>query len=153
MQKYEQRSIDFFRGAVVVMEVDTGRILAIASAPDFDPNYFEANNPNAGGANLLTEGALLNRATQGQYPLGSVFKVITMSAALESGLWTKDSPYDCQYDFTRLNEVLHDWTWSHCQDRIAGGLFCNTSDSTPSGLLTLQEGLMRSCNPYFLEIG
>ncbi len=153
MQKYAQRSIEFFRGAVVVMEVDTGRILAIASAPDFDPNYFEANNPNAGGANLLTEGALLNRATQGQYPLGSVFKVITMSAALESGLWTKDSPYDCQYDFTRLNEVLHDWTWSHCQDRIAGGLFCNTSDSTPSGLLTLQEGLMRSCNPYFWEIG
>ena len=154
MQKYAQKSIEFFRGAVVVMEVDTGRILAIASAPDFDPNYFEANNPNAGGANLLTEGALLNRATQGQYPLGSVFKIITMSAALQSGLWTKDTTYDCQYDFTRLpDHTLHDWTWSHCQDAIAVGDSCDTSTTRPSGLLTLQEGLMRSCNPYFWEIG
>lgn len=153
MQKYAQRSIEFFRGAVVVMEVDTGRILAIASSPDFDPNYFEGNNPNAGGTYLLPEGALLNRATQGQYPLGSVFKIITMSAALESGLWIKDTPYDCQYDFTRLDQVMHDWTWQHCQDRIARGDFCDSSDSTPSGLLTLQEGLMRSCNPYFWEIG
>ncbi len=154
MQKYAQQSIEFFRGAVVVMEVDTGRILAIASAPDFDPNYFESNNPNAGGSNLLTEGALLNRATQGQYPLGSVFKIITMSAALESGLYLKDTTYDCQYDFTRLpDRVRHDWTWQHCQDAIAAGNACDDSSTRPSGLLTLQEGLMRSCNPYFWEIG
>jgi len=154
LQAKAQQAMEFFRGAVVVMEVDTGRVLAMASAQDFDPNYFEANNPNAGGANLLTDGALINRATQGQYPLGSVFKVITMSAALESGGWVKDTPYDCQYDFTRLpDRILHDWTWQHCQDAIAAGEFCNTSTTKPSGLLTLQEGLMRSCNPYFWEIG
>ena len=154
MQKYADQSIEYFRGAVVVMEVDTGRIIAMASSPDFDPNAFEQNNPNAGGSALLPEGSLLNRASQGQYPLGSVFKVITMSAALESGLYTKDTPYDCQYDFTKLpGQIMHDWTWTHCQEAIAAGEACNTSTTRPSGLLTLQEGLMRSCNPYFWTIG
>ncbi len=154
MQKYAQQAIEFFRGAIVVMEVDTGRIIAIASGPDFDPNAFDpANTPNYGNLSDFNE-PLLNRATQGQYPLGSVFKIITMSAALESGLFTKDTPYDCQYDFTRLpDRVLHDWTWQHCQDAIAVGEACNSSTELPSGLLTLQEGLMRSCNPYFWEIG
>jgi penicillin-binding protein 2 len=155
MQKYAQQAIEHFNGAVVIMEVDTGRVIAMASSPDFDPNGFELNNPNVGGTNLLPDGSLLNRATQGQYPLGSVFKIITMSAALESGLYTKDTPYDCQYDFTKLagRPPLHDWTWQHCQDAIAAGEACDTSSELPSGLLTLQEGLMRSCNPYFWEIG
>jgi cell division protein FtsI/penicillin-binding protein 2 len=154
MQTYAQKSIEFFRGAIVVMEVKTGRIIAMASAPDFDPNVFEPNNPNVGGADLDTNQPLLNRATQGQYPLGSVFKIVTMSAALESGLYLKDTTYDCQYEFKRLpDRVLHDWTWQHCQDAIAEGNVCNTSTTRPSGLLTLQEGLMRSCNPYFWEIG
>lgn len=155
MQAYAQKSIEFFRGAVVVMEVKTGRIIAMASAPDFDPNNFEPANPNAGGVNLLTDGSLLNRAAQGQYPLGSVFKIITMSAALESGLYLKDTTYDCQYDFTELAgyPALHDWTWQHCQDALAVGETCNSSSELPSGLLTLQEGLMRSCNPYFWHIG
>ena len=154
LQAKAQQAIEFFRGAVVIMEVDTGRILAIASAPDFDPNVFEPENPNGTGLISSTNEPTLNRATQGQYPLGSVFKVMTMSAALESGLYLKDTEYDCQYEFTKLpDRVLHDWTWQHCQDAIAAGDFCDDSTTTPSGLLTLQEGLMRSCNPYFWEIG
>ena len=157
MQAYAQSAIEFFRGAVVIMEVDTGRILAMASSPDYDPNYFEPNNlNNLGLSNLLNSSSepLLNRAAQGQYPLGSVFKIITFSAALESGLYLKDTPYDCQYDFSELQDrILHDWTWQHCQDAIAAGEACNASSEKPSGQLTLQEGLMRSCNPYFWHIG
>jgi len=157
MQKWAQASIEYFRGAVVVMEVDTGRILAMASGPDYDPNYFDAENPNNLGLGSLVNDArnpMVNRAARGQLPLGSVFKIITFSAALESGLYEKNTTYDCQYDFTELpDQIHHDWTYQHCQDRLAAGLFCNTSDSTPSGLLTLQEGLMRSCNPYFWHIG
>jgi penicillin-binding protein 2 len=97
---------------------------------------------------------LLNRATQGQYPLGSVFKIMTMAAGMESGLFVPESTLDCQYDWTRLSDtVRHDWTWEHCQDRLQRGLECNTPDSVPSGILTLPEGLMRSCNPFFYEIG
>lgn len=157
MQFYAQRAIEYFRGAIVVMEVDTGRIVAMASAPDFDPNLFEPTNPNNYALTELLNNAnqpLLNRATQGQFPLGSAFKPITTFAALESGLYLKDTTYDCQYDFKELGEpVLHDWTWQHCQDAIAAGDFCDTSSTKPSGLLTLQEGLMRSCNPYFWHIG
>jgi penicillin-binding protein 2 len=157
LQDYAQTALEFFRGAIVVMEVDTGRVLAMASSPDFDPNYFEPNNPNnIGLGNLVNSPTtpLLNRAAQGQYPLGSVFKIITMAAGLESGLYVKDSPYDCQYEFTELPDFpLYDWTYEYCQQAISRGEACNTSTTTPSGLLTLQEGLMRSCNPYFWHIG
>ena len=157
MQYHAQNAIEFFRGAVVVMEVDTGRIIALASSPDYDPNLFDANNPNNVGLNDLlnnTNQPLLNRAAQGQYPLGSAFKPITMAAALESGLYLKDTTYDCQYDFAELpDRVLHDWTYEHCQQAIAAGEFCDDSSTLPSGLLTLQQGLMRSCNPYFWHIG
>lgn len=155
MQYYAQSAIEFFSGAIVVMEVDTGRIIAMASSPDFDPNYFEADNPNnLGLVNMLNNGGTLNRATQGQYPLGSVFKIITMSAALESGAWLKDTKYDCQYQFTEVNGFTgNDWTYDYCQQAIAIGEGCNTSTTRPAGVLTLQEGLMRSCNPYFWHIG
>lgn len=156
LQNYAQAAVQFFRGAVVVLEVDTGRVLAMASSPDFDPNYFEPNNPNnIGLGNLLNSPRqpLLNRATQGQYPLGSVFKIIPFAAALESGLYTKDTEYDCQYEWRRLDQTLYDWTYEYCQQALARGEFCNTSTTLPSGVLTLQQGLMRSCNPYFWEIG
>jgi penicillin-binding protein 2 len=157
LQSQAQKAIEFFRGAVVVMEIDTGRVLAMASSPDFDPNLFDGNNPNnVGLGDLLnnTNQPILNRATQGQYPLGSVFKVITFSAALESGLYLKETTYDCQYEFKELpDRTLYDWTYDNCQQAIARGEFCDDSSRLPSGLLTLQEGIMRSCNPYFWHIG
>jgi penicillin-binding protein 2 len=158
LQYYAQKAIEGFTGAVVVLERDTGRVLAMASSPGFDSNAFQPDNPNSQSqiAELFQrqDRPLLNRAAQGQYPLGSVFKLITMAAGMESGLFVPETTYDCQYDWTRLpDRVRHDWTWQHCQDRLAAGQECNTSDSVPSGVLTLPEGLMRSCNPFFWEIG
>jgi penicillin-binding protein 2 len=157
LQFYAQQALTGFRGAVVVLERDTGRVLAMASSPGFDANLFEPTNyNNTLLTELLNDGEtpLVNRATQGQYPLGSVFKVITFSAALESGLFLPETTYDCQYEWTGLNDqVRYDWTWEHCQERFQNGDFCDTSDSQPSGLLTLPEGLMRSCNPWFWQIG
>ncbi len=158
LQYYAEKAIEGFRGAVVVMEVDTGRVIAMASSPDYDSNIFETNNPNSSEriAELFqrVDDPLLNRAAQGQYPLGSVFKIITMAAGMESGLYIPESTFDCQYDWTKLPDTIrHDWTWQHCEDRVASGRECNTPDSLPSGLLTLSEGLMRSCNPFFYDIG
>jgi penicillin-binding protein 2 len=156
LQKSAERAIQNFTGAAVVIERDTGRVLAMASSPGFDSNMFATENPNAAAeyANLSQNSPFVNRAAQGQYPLGSVFKLITMSAGMESGLYTPETTFDCQYHWTKLpDKVRDDWTWQHCQDRLAAGKECNTSDSQPSGVLTLQEGLMRSCDPYFWDIG
>jgi penicillin-binding protein 2 len=157
LQYYTEQAIKGFTGAAVVIERDTGRVLAMASSPGFDPNIFEPNNPNGGAqySRLLQENQpFLNRAAQGQYPLGSVFKLVTLAAGMESGLFEPDSTWDCQYEWTELTDrIRHDWTWQHCQDRLAAGKECNTGDSQPSGLLRLNEGLMRSCNPFFWHIG
>ena len=167
LQRYAQDAIKGFTGAAVVIEKDTGRILAIASSPDFDPNLFEPENVNNQALpNLLNDirQPLVNRATQGQYPLGSVFKVITMASALSSGLYTEETTYECGYDFIELpDRVLHDWTYDHCQDEIELSrinlepdeepLTFDTCYSQPSGVLTLPEALMRSCNPWFWHIG
>ncbi len=157
LQLAVQNMLQKFYGAVVVLEVDTGRVLAMASSPHFDPNAFEAANANSryqlediydpyGGLPLY------NRATQGQYALGSVFKIITMAAALESGVYQPNTIYECGYDFTEIAGIppRHDWTWDHCQEELAVNGECRTM---PSGTLNLVEGLMRSCNPYFWHIG
>jgi penicillin-binding protein 2 len=147
LQESAQSMLNGLYGAVVVMEVETGRVLAMASSPDFDPNLYEPTNYNSYvGLSELPYSYELNRATQGTYPLGSVFKIITMAAALESGQFTKDTEYNCLYQFTELGGgiVLNDWTWEHFQE---------DGKTQASGILTLQGGLMRSCNPWFYHIG
>lgn len=144
LQVEAQRAIASFDGAIVVMEVDSGRILAMASSPRFNPNLFDPNNYNSSWqlSAMLdpNRNRLLNRATQGTYPLGSIYKIITMSAAMETGAFSADSVYDCGYAFTDLPGVtLYDWTYEKKIDA--------------SGKLTLPEGLMRSCNPWFYHIG
>ncbi|MCA9988684.1 MAG: hypothetical protein KDE59_30465, partial [Anaerolineales bacterium] len=129
------------RGAVVVLDVNSGAILAMASYPDYHPNIFDFSRPDAGAElNAVLNNPnnpLLNRAAQGAYPPGSVFKIMTMASGLESGLYTPDTAYFCTGEWTGLGEALIKFDW------LAGS----------HGSLTLRQALTRSCNPYFYEVG
>ncbi len=148
-QREVQKALSVYNGAIVVLERNTGRVLAMASSPGFDPNAYEIENYNWNTqlSEIANDQRLpqFNRAAQGQYPLGSVFKILTMSAGLESGRYNAESTYQCDYSFTELIGItLYDWTWDHFQE---------DGETQPSGLLTLPQGLMKSCNPWFYHIG
>lgn len=122
------------RGAVVAMEPSTGKILAMVSKPDFDPNSIEENWEWL--VSDETNSSLLNRATQGQYPPGSTFKVVTAldyfrkhgsfngySYVCEGSITKEDHTIQCyngtvhgQEDFTRplpapATVHLRRWGW------------------------------------------
>ncbi len=143
LQAQIQDSLGDLRAAVVVMEVDTGRILSLVSNPDFDPNAFDmAEIDRSLMESYFTDEdqPLFNRATQGQYPLGSVFKTISMAAALETGVYSIYSSIYCGHSLWVCDRAtLYDWTLAY--------------GTSASGQLSLPEGLMRSCNPWFYTIG
>jgi penicillin-binding protein 2 len=87
-EKALQAAMKDVRGAVVVMDTNTGDILAMASAPTFDPNLFLGRIPEEEAARL-SDGKLtpeINRAIKGRYAPGSAFKIVVSLACLEAGL-------------------------------------------------------------------
>lgn len=90
VQKAAQQQLYGHRGAIVVLDPKTGALIASASAPTYDPANLEAQ-----WKRLSSDPAapLLNRPTQGLYVPGSAFKVVTASAALDSGKVTPDTPF------------------------------------------------------------
>ena len=132
---------DGHAGTVVVMDVNNGQILAMASYPDYDPNLFDPINPySASGLHQLLNSPgrpLVNRATQGTYPPGSVFKIVTMSAALLSGAYLPDTRYTCTgvWDGLGPNFIKTDWL------------------EEGHGNITLRQALTFSCDPYFYQLG
>jgi penicillin-binding protein 2 len=144
LQLQAQKAIEGLEGAIVVLERDTGAVLALVSSPGFDPNLFNPAHPySADGLNELfndPDRPLFDRATHGLYPLGSTFKIITMAAALESGLYTPETIYNCGLEFRELpGVVLYDWRYER--------------DLAGQGEISLTQGLVRSCNPWFYHIG
>ncbi len=90
VQKVAQQELQGKKGAIVVLDPKTGALIASASAPTYDPANLEAQ-----WARLSKDTAapLLNRPTQGLYVPGSSFKVVTGSAALDTGKVTPDTPF------------------------------------------------------------
>jgi cell division protein FtsI (penicillin-binding protein 3) len=89
----------------VIVNVNTGEIVALASEPDYDPNNpREANDPTR-----------INRLTTGVYEMGSTFKSLTLAMALDSGKVTLDSKFDARGDLHYGKFTIHDF---HAQHRI-----------------------------------
>jgi len=144
LQLQVQEAIQGLEGAIVVLERDTGAVLAMVSSPGFDPNLFNPSHPySATGLDELfgdPDQPLFDRATRGLYPLGSTFKIITMAAALESGLYQPETIYNCGLEFRELpGLVFYDWRYER--------------DLPAQGEISLTQGLVRSCNPWFYHIG
>ncbi len=145
LQRTVELAMGGLPGAAVVMNINTGEILAFASSPSFDPNLFDYTNYNYSYAlsDVLSDPyrPLLNRVTQGLYPPGSVFKVINVAAGLDSGLFERDTTYTCDGYWRELGAdfVKRDWTIDH--------------DLPPHGTIILPQALTYSCNPYNYHIG
>ncbi len=124
-----------YKGAVVVMDAETGDILAMVSKPDYDPNEIDDIWANIESYNN-GESFLLNRATQGLYPPGSTFKVFTTLAYMRKYPITFDNyTYDCTGAIT------------------LGKTTIKCSDGHVHGNMTLTTGLEQSCNGTFANIG
>jgi penicillin-binding protein 2 len=124
------------RGAIVVLDAQTGGVLALASSPTFDPNIFAARFSATEWEALITDPAdpLQNRALQSHYPPGSVYKLIMAIAGLERGIITPQTSVFCPGGRT---------IYGHYYGCLAGG----------HGRVSLQSAIGRSCNVYFYELG
>lgn len=133
LQIFAAEQLGSSRGAIVALEPESGKILAQVSKPSFNPdsinedwdylNSEDANSP------------LLSRATQGLYPPGSIFKIITASAALEYDPSLKDYTMEC------YGEKDFGYHTMHCFNSIE------------HGHEDMKEAFAQSCNTYFATIG
>jgi penicillin-binding protein A len=125
-------------GAVVALDPRTGQVRVMVSSPSYDPNDVESNFGKIERitADCTPASPLLNRASQGLYPPGSTFKVVTASAALESGRFTPTSSFvDPGY----------------CT--VYGKRVRNFDTEQPFGTITLATALQHSVNSVFCNIG
>lgn len=130
---------DTLQGGVVVLEPTTGAVLALHSAPTFDPNRFIGGIPQDYFNQLLTDPRkpLYNKAIQGKYPPASTFKLVTAVLALKDGIATLDThmPQPCTGGY------------------LFGSRFFRCWEKKGHGSLTLAQAIEKSCDTYFYQLG
>lgn len=131
VQKAAEDALGSRVGAVVAMDPNDGAIVALASHPAFDPNLFATGITTTAWTRLLRDPLqpLLDRATQGGYPMGSVFKIVTATAALDLGLVNTDTRFYCPGFYNLGGHIFH--------------------DHEAHGNLNFLEGIAQSCNVVF----
>ncbi len=124
-------------GAVVVMEVKTGRILVLASTPRLHLADFEGGISQANWKALQDnpKHPLINKAFQAMYPPGSTYKMVTALAGLATGVITKDTTFHCGGSIHFGNRDYHCWR--------KGG----------HGTVDLMRAISESCDVYFYQVG
>lgn len=133
LQKQAQTLLGNNQGAVVVLNVNTGAVLAMASSPSFDPNIFTGKVTSNQWQHLQAKGTFVNRALQG-YPPGSTFKIVTATAGLESQQFYPGS-------------VLY------TSNYITVGGMRFYEHSSGYGYIGFREALAFSSNTFFYQIG
>lgn len=130
LQRAATGALDGRRGAAVVMDYTTGEILCMVSSPGFDPARAAESAGEAGDE----AAPLVNRALQGRYAPGSIFKLVTAAAALEAG-WDPLTVIACTGEL----------------DVAGGAIACGGGSG--HGRIDMYEAFARSCNTYFGTLG
>ncbi|HYF83294.1 MAG TPA: penicillin-binding transpeptidase domain-containing protein [Clostridia bacterium] len=130
LQVYASEQLRGKRGAIVVLRPDTGEVLAMVSKSDFDPSNIQND-----WESLIKDkkSPLLNRAAEGLYAPGSIFKLVVTSAILKNNL--QDREIEC------TGEVN------------IGGYIIKDNDNEVHGKIKLKDALKHSCNSYFIKQG
>ncbi len=123
-------------GAVVVIDVRNGEVLAMASYPDFKPDSFDQDYDKL----LKDKGnPLFNRAISGTYPPGSVFKMVTAIAGLEEGEITPQTTIEDKGQYEHYGQTFNCWIWSQ--------------SGKTHGSQNVELAIGNSCNYFFYEVG
>lgn len=132
----DKTGADVGGGAVVVLDVNSGEILAMASYPDFEPANFDDDY-----SNLIKDAGkpMFNRAISGTYPPGSVFKMLTAIAGLEESEITTNEKIRDEGQYEYYGQKFNCWIWSQ--------------SGATHGLQNVSEAIENSCNYYFYEVG
>jgi penicillin-binding protein 2 len=137
LQRAAETALGMNAGAIVALDPRNGEVLAMASKPDFDLSLFSGRVRSEAWSKLISDERtpMSNRATQGLYPPGSVFKIITASAALESGAITPQWKAECLGIF---------WiaTWPYrCWKEVG------------HGQIAVEQAITESCDIFFYQVG
>ncbi len=124
-----------FAHAVVVLDTATGKILAMVSKPDFDPNSIASQWESIISNTDSENSVLVNRVTQGLYPPGSTFKILTTLEYMRENSNYQDYSYDCQGSITMENTEIHCYA------------------NAVHGAEDLQASFAKSCNTSYANIG
>jgi len=127
-------------GAAVVLDIQTGEVLASTSRPTYDPAAFLGGISTAEWETLnakTSEYPLNDRAVMAAYPPASTFKVITTIAGLQAGITSENTTYNCTGRWTDMGKQWPKWCWKR----------------TGHGTISLRGGIKHSCDTVFYEIG
>ncbi|MCK4846175.1 MAG: penicillin-binding protein 2 [Deltaproteobacteria bacterium] len=125
------------RGAIIAIEPSNGKVIAMVSAPSFDPNIITTGLTHEAWANIIENPGkvLTNRAIQGLYPPASTFKPLTAAAGLEEGSITTSTKIPSPGSFTFARQIYRDWN--------AGG----------HGNINVHTAIVESSDTFFYQLG
>ena len=137
LQAYASDCLEGVKGSVVIMDPRNGEILVMASSPSFDPNIFVERGKGEQALDYMKSGSrpMLNRAINGQYPPGSIFKIIMSDAGLDTKAITEHTTFVCTGKFFLGRAEFDCWK--------EGG----------HGPQDLRDAITHSCNVYFYNLG
>ncbi|MBF0693892.1 MAG: penicillin-binding protein 2 [Flavobacterium sp.] len=135
LQEYGEKLMMNKRGGIVALEPATGEILALVTAPSYDPAILVGRQRSRNYTKLYNDSIakpLYDRGLLAEYPPGSPFKILTGLIGLQEGVITEQTPFMCNHGFS-----------------YARGRFMKCHDS---GISVLHNGMYNSCNTYFASV-